>query len=375
MLDEPGEYQEPSGSTNPPLPTDRLPAVTLDDAAGQPVTLQSDGRPMVVNLWFSTCAPCAKELAEFAAVEADVGDDVRFVGVDPFDTSAAMTKFAADRGVTYELLRDPDESLGQALDVVAYPVTPAGRRRRHDPRRDRRDVGRRAAQAHRGSCSREPQPGVPARHGRHRQPVRVRAAADVPHVLPRAGSRSGADNERATVRRALLVGGAVTGGFMAVFVVVGAVTTWFTSWLVPTRSTSPASPASCFVVLGVAMLFGFKPSFAAPGLSSVGRRDRTVRSMFVYGVVYAVVSLSCTLVLFVPLLFDGDGFAAGVVNGAAFALGMGLLVTALTVSLAVANHALLRVLRSAMQHVQLLAARVRPALGRSTSSTTSGSST
>ena len=31
---------------------------------------------------------------------------------------------------------------------------------------------------------------------------------------------------------------------------------------------------------------------------------------------------------------------------------MGLLVTALTVSLAVANHALLRVLRSAMQHVQ-----------------------
>ena len=37
--------------------------------------------------------------------------------------SAAMTKFAADRGVTYELLRDPDESLGQALDVVAYPVT------------------------------------------------------------------------------------------------------------------------------------------------------------------------------------------------------------------------------------------------------------
>jgi thiol-disulfide isomerase/thioredoxin len=123
LLDEPGEYQEPSGSTNPPLPTDRLPALTLQDAAGQPITLQSDGRPMVVNLWFSTCAPCAKELAEFAAVEADLGDDVRFVGVDPFDTSTAMTKFAADRGVRYELFRDPDELLGQALDVVAYPVT------------------------------------------------------------------------------------------------------------------------------------------------------------------------------------------------------------------------------------------------------------
>ena len=34
---------------------------------------------------------------------------------------------------------------------------------------------------------------------------------------------------------------------------------------------------------------------------------------------------------------------------------MGLLVTALTITLAVANHAMLRVLRSAMQHMQLLA--------------------
>ena len=143
---------------------------------------------------------------------------------------------------------------------------------------------------------------------------------------------------------------------MAVFVVVGAVTTWFTSWLVANAKYVTGIAGVVFVVLGVAMLFGFKPSFAAPGLSSVGRRDRTVRSMFVYGVVYAVVSLSCTLVLFMPLLFDGDGVRAGVINGAAFALGMGLLVTALTVSLAVANHALLRVLRSAMQHVQLLAA-------------------
>jgi cytochrome c biogenesis protein CcdA len=165
-----------------------------------------------------------------------------------------------------------------------------------------------------------------------------------------------ADSDRATVRRALLVGGAVTAGFMAVFVVVGAITSWFTSWLVANAKYVTGIAGAVFVVIGIAMLFGFKPAFAAPGLSRVGGRDRTVRSMFVYGVVYAVVSLSCTLVLFVPLLFDGDGLGAGVVNGAAFALGMGLLVVALTVSLAVANHALLRVMRSAMQHIQLIAA-------------------
>jgi cytochrome c biogenesis protein CcdA len=165
-----------------------------------------------------------------------------------------------------------------------------------------------------------------------------------------------ADSERATVRRALLVGGAVTAGFMAVFVVVGAITSWFTSWLVANAKYVTGLAGAVFVVVGVAMLFGFKPAIATPGLSRVGARDRTIGSMFVYGIVYAVVSLSCTLALFVPLLFDSDGFAASLGNCISFGLGMGLTVTALTVSLAVANHALLRVLRSAMQHVQLIAA-------------------
>jgi len=123
VLDVPGEYLEPGSPTNPPLPTDRLPALTLETAAGAPVELVTDGRPMVVNLWYSTCAPCARELAAFAAVDAEVGDEVRFVGVNPYDTASTMTRFAADRGVAYELLRDRDFELADTLEIVAYPVT------------------------------------------------------------------------------------------------------------------------------------------------------------------------------------------------------------------------------------------------------------
>jgi thiol-disulfide isomerase/thioredoxin len=123
VLDVPGTYDEPSGTTNPPLPTRLFPAVTLSDASGAAVELKPDGRPMVVNLWFSTCAPCAKELADFATVHGEIGDAVRFVGVDPFDTAGAMTRFAGDRHVTYQLLRDQGEHLGQALAVAVYPVT------------------------------------------------------------------------------------------------------------------------------------------------------------------------------------------------------------------------------------------------------------
>lgn len=166
------------------------------------------------------------------------------------------------------------------------------------------------------------------------------------------------DSQRASVRRALLVSASVTGGFMAVFVLVGAISTWFTSWVLAHAKYVTGVVGVALVVLGVAMLFGFKLRFTTPVLD-VGQRDTTVRSMFVYGIAYAVVSLSCTLGLFLPTIFaagERDGIVAGVVNGGAYALGMGLLVTALTVTLAVANHAVLRVLRSSMRHVQSIAA-------------------
>jgi cytochrome c biogenesis protein CcdA len=163
-----------------------------------------------------------------------------------------------------------------------------------------------------------------------------------------------AEDDRATVRRALLVGTAVTAGFMAVFVIVGAVTKWSTDWVLANAKYVTGIAGVAFVVLGTAMLFGFQLRLATPRLAA-GTRDTTVRSMFGYGVVYATVSLSCTLYLFTPMLFERGSVGAGVVNGAAFALGMGLLVTALTVALAVANQALLRLLRTAMQHIQLLA--------------------
>ena len=123
VLTEPGEYVEPGAATNPPLPTDRLPVVDLLGADGSTVELASDGRPMVVNLWYSTCPPCARELVDFAAVHEQLGDAVRFVGVNPLDSAAEMERFAADRGVDYELLRDPESALADQVGAVAYPVT------------------------------------------------------------------------------------------------------------------------------------------------------------------------------------------------------------------------------------------------------------
>jgi peroxiredoxin len=121
-LEEPGEYADPAAS-NPPNDGATLPDVELTTVDGTSTALNTDSRPMVVNLWYSTCPPCARELVYFAAVEADFGDDVRFVGVNPLDDVEAMQRFAAERGVDYELLLDSDGTLGLSLGVVQYPVT------------------------------------------------------------------------------------------------------------------------------------------------------------------------------------------------------------------------------------------------------------
>jgi peroxiredoxin len=121
-LDTPGEYADPAMS-NPPNAGAELPAVELQTADGAAATLSPDGRPMVVNLWYSTCPPCARELTYFADVDADLGDEIRFVGVNPVDDVETMRSFAAERGVDYELLVDHDGALGDALGVVQYPVT------------------------------------------------------------------------------------------------------------------------------------------------------------------------------------------------------------------------------------------------------------
>jgi peroxiredoxin len=122
VLDQPGVYSEPIAAT--PATGHTLPDVELVDASGQSVSLaEFAGTPLVVNVWYSTCAPCARELRDFAAVSAEYGDRVQFVGIDPIDNVEAMLAFAEPRGVEYPLLRDPDQRFVAEVPIVAYPTT------------------------------------------------------------------------------------------------------------------------------------------------------------------------------------------------------------------------------------------------------------
>ncbi|MEY2973721.1 MAG: hypothetical protein RIR49_141 [Actinomycetota bacterium] len=125
VLDEPGEYQQPVDATTPAADrADAFPAVDVLTADGRVVsTAALIGTPLVVNLWFAACPPCQREMPDFASVDAATGDSVRFIGVNPIDDPERMLAFAASTGVTYDLFRDPDAALTDALSTVAFPLT------------------------------------------------------------------------------------------------------------------------------------------------------------------------------------------------------------------------------------------------------------
>jgi len=163
------------------------------------------------------------------------------------------------------------------------------------------------------------------------------------------------------VRRALRVGVAVSAGFVAVFIVVGTISRLFTNWLEANAMYAALVIGIALMVMGVRMLGGWRPRLWVPSLTGgmgeqgqgqQGSRPRSVANMFGFGVVYAIASIGCTIGLLTTAIlgsFSRHGVVSGIVSVALYGLGMGVFVTALTVSLAFAKGALVRSGRSVMK--------------------------
>ena len=165
------------------------------------------------------------------------------------------------------------------------------------------------------------------------------------------------NNQQAPVKRALVVSAAVSSGFLLVFIIIGTISRLFTQWIELNAKYAGLLIGLALVVMGVAMLAGWKPSFITPTIA--GQRDRSLRAMFVFGIAYAVASIGCTIGFLTTAIFGSigvHGFASGVISIVLYGAGMALLVSTLTVTLAVAKGGLLRVLRNGLRYMDKLAA-------------------
>jgi thiol-disulfide isomerase/thioredoxin len=101
------------------LPSVVLPCFT----GGRGVDLARLGRPMVINFWASTCAPCRKEMPQLQQFAAAVDGRLFVIGVDTADTRDAAAAAGADFGARYPVLFDPRGQLLSAWGRQVLPVT------------------------------------------------------------------------------------------------------------------------------------------------------------------------------------------------------------------------------------------------------------
>jgi len=152
---------------------------------------------------------------------------------------------------------------------------------------------------------------------------------------------------------ALLIAGVCTSGFMAVFLAAGAAISAGAYVLVRAMPVFGLIVGLALVVLGVLLLSGLQ--IAVPGLHVPFVRKRTLGAIFVFGVAYALASLSCTLPIFLVAVgstFMRGGLLQGLVQFLSYALGMGLVLAIATVSLALAKGAVVRWLKGLVRFVE-----------------------
>ncbi|MEX0768285.1 MAG: cytochrome c biogenesis CcdA family protein [Microthrixaceae bacterium] len=155
------------------------------------------------------------------------------------------------------------------------------------------------------------------------------------------------------VLRALTVSASVTLGFLVVFGIMGLAWSSVSGLIGRRLPYITIVVGIALIIMGIAMLRGFEPLIKLPGveLSSEGRK---LTSMFVYGISYAIASLSCTIPIFIGIVFttlDRNSFAAGVATFLAYGLGMGTTLAIITLAVALTRQGILRAFRQLLPHI------------------------
>lgn len=168
-----------------------------------------------------------------------------------------------------------------------------------------------------------------------------------------------------SVARAIPVALAVSAGFVVVFGVVGIVLRPISSTVQEYAPWATIVIGLGLVAFGIVVLAGRELNPRLPKLDR-GGRSTGLGSMFLYGVSYAIASLTCTIGIFIANIvnaFSRTDFVSGVAVLVAYAAGMGLVITALTVAIALARDSVVRFLRSGMRYANRAAGVLMVVMG------------
>jgi len=176
-----------------------------------------------------------------------------------------------------------------------------------------------------------------------------------------------------TLNRAQLVGLALTAGFMVVFGIVGVVFAGLMGAIAHWLGWFTLALGIALHILGIAMLAGFEPKISGLKLNK-GTDSNSMFSMFLFGISYAVASLSCTIGIFLSVV----GTSATVVNDPetgleiqrtffevfltrmggflSYGIGMGLMASVLTLAVGLGKKGIVNGFRQILPKINVISA-------------------
>lgn len=101
-----------------------LPDIEVRDPDGQFATLaELGGKPLLINLWATWCAPCIKELPTLARLAA-AQDKVRVIALSQdMQPQPTVDAFLNERRIALEPWQDPRMDMSTALGANILPTT------------------------------------------------------------------------------------------------------------------------------------------------------------------------------------------------------------------------------------------------------------
>jgi cytochrome c-type biogenesis protein len=181
----------------------------------------------------------------------------------------------------------------------------------------------------------------------------------------------GTDGDRATdsrlvaLNRAQVVALSMSAGFLAVFGVLGLALAGAISSFVDYLPWVTLGLGLGLAALGVAMVLGYQPLLPLPKLEK-GTGSRSTASMFLFGLSYALASLTCTISIFLSAVgtaASGATFGRRLGSFVSYGLGMGLLATGLTLAVALGRTGVVGAFRRLLPRIHLVSALVLVVVG------------
>lgn len=168
------------------------------------------------------------------------------------------------------------------------------------------------------------------------------------------------------VWKSLLLGGVATLGFVVVFALVGSLIAAGGQWLIRVFPYAGVAIGVGMVALGLWLLVTHRTLGIAAASRVTLDRKRNLRNVFFFGIVYAIGSLSCTLPIFLVVVggsLASQGLAASFGQFISYALGMGVILVAVTIGSALFQGSVARWLRQAIPYVHRASALFLVAAG------------